>query len=312
MRQSLPLLPSLISCAAAVALILPLGGCSKDRNDDQPAAATPATVVDVVAARSDTSTLTTAVTAQGLVPTLKGTGPFTVFAPTNTAFTAFGTLPTGAALTNTLTYHVLGAQVLAADALAVAAAAGETTTVQGAKVYVDQVGADLYINQAKVTVTNQRAGNGVVHVIDAVITVPDTIYNTLSTYGLSSLKGAIDGSSEAATLTSALQGTGNFTVFAPTNAAFTALGSTPSPTTLSTVLKYHVLTSTVKASTAVAVAGSAANQVGTLLDPNKKLTLTVPGGALKVNGASVLRFNIRATNGVIHLIDAVLLPPASA
>ena len=202
------------------------------------------------------------------------------------------------------------ANVKAADALALAAGAGEATTVQGAKFYVDRVGSDLYVNQAKITETNLLANNGTVHVINAVLTVPTTIYDTLTTYGLTSLKGAVD----AAGLATALQGSGTFTVFAPTNAAFSALGSSaPTGTALANALQYHVLTSTVKASAAITVATSAspANQVGTLLGANKKITLTVVSGGLRVNDVPVTSFNIRATNGVVHVIGSVLTTPAS-
>ena len=297
-------IPSILAIGA---IGLGLTGCNSE--DEATVAQTPATVVDVVAARSDLSQLKNAVVAQSLAPTLSSDGPFTVFAPTNAAFTAFGTLPTGTALTNTLTYHVLKSDVKAADALVVAAGAGEVSTLQGAKFYVDRVGSDLYVNQAKVTETNRIAKNGTVHVINAVLTVPTSIYDTLTTYGLTSLKGAVDN----AGLDTALKGSGTFTVFAPTNAAFGALTSVPTGTTLANVLRYHVLTSTVKASAAIAVATSAspANQVGTLLGADKKITLTVVNGGLRVNDVPVSSFNIRATNGVVHVIGTVLTLPAA-
>jgi transforming growth factor-beta-induced protein len=302
--RSIPLIPFLAFAGIGFGLI----GCN-NKDDDAPAAQTPATVVDIAIARSDLSTLRNAVVAQGLAPTLSGAGPFTVFAPTNAAFTSFGTLPTGTALTSTLTFHVLSANVKAADALAVAAAAGEVTTLQGTKFFVDRVGSDLYVNQAKVTETDVLAKNGTVHVINAVLTVPTTIYDTLTTYGLTTLKGAID----TAGLDGALKGTGTFTVFAPTNAAFSALPSIPTGTVLQNVLRYHVLTSTVKASSAIAVANAArpGNQVGTLLGADRKITLTVVNGGLRVNDIPVTSFNIRATNGVIHVIGTVLTPPAA-
>ena len=140
--------------------------------------------------------------------------------------------------------------------------------------------------------------------------MPTTIYDTLTTYGLTSLKGAID----TAGLATALQGAGTFTVFAPTNAAFSALGNNgPTGTVLQNVLKYHVLTSTVKASAAIAVATAASpgNQVGTLLGNDKKITLTVVNGGLRVNDVPVTSFNIRATNGVVHVIGTVLTPPGA-
>ena len=304
--RSIPLIPIL----AFAALGLGLTGCNNN-DDDAPVAKTPATVVDVVIANSDLSTLKNAVVAQKLDSTLSGAGPFTVFAPTNQAFTDFGKLPPSTTpLADILKYHVLPFNLKAETALTVAAVEGEAFSVQGAKLYVDKVGNDLYVNQAKVTATHLLANNGTVHVINAVLTVPTTIYDTLTTYGLTSLKGAID----TAGLATALQGAGTFTVFAPTNAAFSALGNNgPTGTVLQNVLKYHVLTSTVKASAAIAVATAASpgNQVGTLLGNDKKITLTVVNGGLRVNDVPVTSFNIRATNGVVHVIGTVLTPPGA-
>lgn len=128
-------------------------------------------IVDVAAGNKDFSTLVAAVQAAGLVETLKGSGPFTVFAPTNEAF---GKLPAGtvesllkpenkAKLVAILTYHVVPGKVMAADVKA-----GEVKTVQGsmAKISVD---GGVKIDGAKVVATDVAASNGVIHVIDSVI-----------------------------------------------------------------------------------------------------------------------------------------------
>jgi len=129
-------------------------------------------IVDTAAANPHFSTLVTAVKAAGLVETLKGEGPFTVFAPTNAAFAA---LPAGtlddllkpenkAKLAKILTYHVVAGKVMAADVKA-----GEVATVQGDKATIQIEGETVMIDEAKVTKTDIAASNGVIHVIDKVI-----------------------------------------------------------------------------------------------------------------------------------------------
>jgi uncharacterized surface protein with fasciclin (FAS1) repeats len=134
---------------------------------------TPKDVVDVAIGSPDHTTLVAAVTAAGLVETLKGAGPFTVFAPTNAAFTA---LPKGtvegllkpekkAALTGILTYHVVAGAVKAADLKD----GQKVKTVQGGELTVSIKGGKVMINGANVTAADLVGSNGVVHVIDAVL-----------------------------------------------------------------------------------------------------------------------------------------------
>ena len=176
-------------CGAAALIFLV--GCSTD-DDGESSAATPSattettseanpsmeqgTIVEVASGNPDFSTLVSAVQAAGLVETLSGEGPFTVFAPTNDAFDA---LPAGVldalllpenkdALTSVLTYHVLPAEVMAADV-----AAGDVATVEGSTVTIATDGG-VMVNDAKVTTTDVDASNGVIHVIDAVL-VPPTV-----------------------------------------------------------------------------------------------------------------------------------------
>ena len=139
---------------------------------DTPAAA-PATVVDIAVGSPDHSTLVAAVKAAGLVETLSGAGPFTVFAPTNAAFAA---LPAGtvdnllkpenkADLTGILTYHVVPGTLKAADLTD----GQKLKTVNGAELTVSVKDGKVMIDGANVTAADLTAGNGVVHVLDAVV-----------------------------------------------------------------------------------------------------------------------------------------------
>lgn len=144
----------------------------------------PATVVDLAAGNADFSTLVSAVQAAGLAETLSGEGPFTVFAPTNAAFTAaLEDLGISAEellarddLSDILTYHVVSGELLAADVLAaVEAGGGEflATTVNGDDITVTVKDGMVMLNgEATVTMTDLMAGNGVIHVIDTVLLPP--------------------------------------------------------------------------------------------------------------------------------------------
>lgn len=136
------------------------------------------TIVDIAAGDEQFSTLVTAVTEAGLAETLSGDGPYTVFAPTNAAFDALpeGTLdelladPSGA-LTDVLTLHVIAGEV---DAEAATAAAGTCVETLGGEVKVEEVDGGLTIGGATISSTDIMGSNGIVHVIDAVITAPST------------------------------------------------------------------------------------------------------------------------------------------
>lgn len=133
-------------------------------------------LVDIAASRSDLSTLVAAVKAAGLVETLQGKGPYTVFAPTNTAFAA---LPEGtvasllkpenkAELVKILTYHVVPGRVEANDL-----SSGRISSVQGGKISVNVSSGAVRVNDALVVSADNRALNGVVHIIDRVILPPN-------------------------------------------------------------------------------------------------------------------------------------------
>lgn len=306
-----PWLRATAAIALATASGLFLASCGG--GDSNSKKRTPPGTVVQEAQRAGYTSLVSAVQTAGLTATLEGPGPFTVFAPSNSAFAAASGITAGltpAQLGSVLTYHVLSGRVDSTAALAVATGAGEATTVNGAKVYLDKVGSSLYVNEALAGPLNVPASNGIIHGLDRVLLPPESIYASLTTRGLTSLKGAIDAAADTPVdLVAALQGPGNFTVFAPTNAAFAALGGPAlTPAQLQDVLKYHVLGSVVKASGAIAAAGT---PVTTL--QGQAITTSLDGSTLVINGtAAVTLFNIRATNGIIHVIDAVLIPPAAA
>jgi len=177
--------------AGAVAISLSLAACGSDSKTASTTAAptttaamssttapmAAGTIVDIAAGNADFSTLVAAVKAAGLADTLSGTGPFTVFAPTNEAFAA---LPAGLVdkllkpenkdvLTKILTYHVVSGKVMAADVKP-----GDVPSVEGSAIKVTVDGGTVTLNgSAKVVKTDITASNGVIHVIDAVIVPPD-------------------------------------------------------------------------------------------------------------------------------------------
>ena len=128
-------------------------------------------IVDTAVAAGDFSTLVTAVKAAGLVETLKGEGPFTVFAPTDAAFAKVPTdtlnalLADKEALANVLTYHVVAGNVMAADVVKLTSA----VTVQGQAVSIEVKEGKVFIDGTQVVATDIKASNGVIHVIDSVI-----------------------------------------------------------------------------------------------------------------------------------------------
>jgi uncharacterized surface protein with fasciclin (FAS1) repeats len=303
----------------AASFLTALGACSLNSDDPHP----PSNVVVVAQSDPRFSILVEAVTAAGLESTLTGTGPFTVFAPTNDAFAALLTelgitkaalLADKPLLTSVLTYHVVSGKVLKA-----AVPTGRAiTTVQGATFQVDAAGAALVITDGRgrksnITATDLDAANGVVHVVDKVILPPTTVVGVAQgNPDFSILVEAVT----AAGLGNTLSGAGPFTVFAPTNAAFTALLTElnltktqllADRTLLNSVLTYHVLPAKVLRAgvpagvpiTTVQGATFRVDAVGTNLvitdGRNRKSTITAT--------------DLNATNGVVHVVDKVILPP---
>jgi uncharacterized surface protein with fasciclin (FAS1) repeats len=279
----------------------------------------PLDIVGVAQSDPQFSILVEAVAAAGLVDTLKGTGPFTVFAPTNTAFAALLTelgvtkdalLANKPLLTAVLTYHVVPAKVLAAS-IPVGKA---ITTVQGGVFKIETTGGpkitDGRNRVANITATDVAASNGVIHVIDKVILPAnmDIVATAQSVPDFSILVEAV----VAAGLVSTLQGPGPFTVFAPTNAAFTdlltELGVTKAALLANTalltkVLTYHVVAGRVlKADVPVGAPITTVQGETFVVDATLKIT------DRRARQANIVATDVFASNGVIHVIDKVILP----
>jgi len=281
-------------------------------------------IVQLAQSVPELSTLVTAVSAGGLVSTLEGPGPFTVFAPTNDAFNA---LPAGvldnllkpenkAQLVDILTYHVVAGNVQSGNLTN-----GELVpTVEGKNVSVNiEAVGGVYLNigtqSANVIQADVEASNGVVHLINAVLLPPsppstdNIVQLAQSVSDLSTLVTAV----VAAGLASTLSGPGPFTVLVSTNEAFVALPAgvldnllkPENKAQLVAVLTYHVISGDVYSYEIND--GTAAPS----LDNGAKLSFNAKNGAITINGASkVLLANVGASNGVVHLINAVLLPPS--
>jgi len=235
--------------------------CSDDTEDPDPQPATTAsnTIVDI-AGGADFTTLAAALERVDLIATLQGDGPFTVFAPTNTAFEALLKelkidgldKVSDAQLTQILLNHVVSGKVLSTD-LATGYVSTLADGAQQTKVslYVDLTAGVKLNNRATVTTPDVIADNGVVHVIDKVVLVPNVVDAALANPNFSILVAALtDERLTEIDFVTILKGDGPFTVFAPTNAAFEALlasnedwnGLADIPAaTLEAVLKYHVI-----------------------------------------------------------------------
>lgn len=266
-------------------------------------------LVDKAILTEATQTLAAAVAAGGLVSTLKGAGPFTVFAPTNTAFEALGADKLAvlldpanqALLQKILTYHVIAGEVLEADLTDGAAVA----TVEGSTVKIDLSGPVPMVNGAGIIATDIAAKNGVVHLIDGLLAENLDIMDAAQLNGLSTLVDLVRTAGLENTLRDDNGGNG-FTVFAPTNEALAALSSVPSGQALVDVLTYHVVSGTVGSGDlydgqVVATVQGAKFTVG--ID-GSSVTLTDAAG----NVLTVVLADIPAANGVVHVIDGVLLP----
>ena len=268
-------------------------------------------IVDTAVGAGSFKTLVAAVKAAGLVETLKGEGPFTVFAPTDEAFAK---LPKGTVesllkpenkekLQSILTYHVVAGKVMAADVVKVTG----TVSVQGQQIDVVVKDGTVKVDGATVVKTDIACSNGVIHVIDSVILPADKdiVETAVAAGSFKTLAAALT----AAGLVETLKGEGPFTVFAPTDAAFAKLpaGTVESlllpenKDKLIGILTYHVVSGKVLASD-VATLKSAKTVNG------KEAMIKASDKGVMVDAAKVTATDIEASNGVIHVIDSVILP----
>ena len=271
----------------------------------------PKTIVDIAVEDGRFTTLVAALQAADLAGALSGEGNFTVFAPTNDAFAA---LPEGTvealladipALTDILLYHVAEGKFMASDVLELSNA----MTLQGQYVDIAVEDGKVMIDGAEVIITDIEASNGVIHVIDAVILPEsrDIVDIAVEDGRFTTLVAAV----QAAGLVDTLKSEGPFTVFAPTDDAFAALpegtveGLLADIPALTNVLLYHVVPGKVTAADVVGLDGQSA---GTALEGQSiNIKLDMSNVYLNEN-VQVIITDIETSNGVIHVIDAVLLP----
>ena len=288
-----------------------LSSCSKD--DPAPA---PKNIAEIVSSDANFSLLKQAVDKAGLASALS-TGTLTVFAPDNAAFAASGITSatinslSAADLAELLTYHVVAARIASSGV----PASDTVNTLNGENIYASKNANGVFVNGSKVKTADVSAANGVIHVISSVLTPPTSTIAELAiaTPDLSRLVTAVS----HAGLVGAISGPAKYTVFAPTNAAFAAAGfptdasiTAADPAVVGAIVKAHILPTNVFASDLIAGGNAATIQSGVSLTiattpPSVKITGSANPASNIVVPAGV---NIVATNGVVHLIDRVLLP----
>jgi transforming growth factor-beta-induced protein len=273
----------------------------------------PLDVVGHAVANTDYSALAGAVTDAGLIPTLQSDGPFTVFAPDNTAFGNVDlTGLTADEVTNILLYHVLGGAVASTDLQDGNTYAGTANTTGPNETSVSmliQKSADgvRVNNAANVAVADIVATNGIIHAIDAVILPLDVVGHASANSDFAELVNAL-GAAEG-NLVATLQGDGPFTVFAPVNSAFEDIATVVAgltPAELRDVLLYHVVGGVNVLSTDLSDGQVVAtvNTAEFTVNVGSEVTITDGQGG----SSRVIFTDVQATNGVIHVLDRVLLP----
>lgn len=314
--------PAFLALTPVVAMLAAPVSCTMARDDAAPSCSKPAsmpmsgvtggeTIVAIAAGNPDFSTLVTAIKAAGLADALSADGPFTVFAPTNAAFAK---LPAGTVedllkpenkskLARILTYHVVPAKVLAGEAVKLTTA----PTLSGQRLDLVYKSEKLTVDGAAVTKTDIVGSNGVIHVIDSVMLPSgDDLAAAASKAGSF---GTLLAAAKAAGLVDALKGDQPLTVLAPTDEAFAklpkdtlaALLKPENKDALAGILKLHIIAGRVFSDQALK-AGTGATLNG------ESVKFAVVDGAAKVNNAKIVKTDIDAANGVIHVIDTVLLP----
>lgn len=302
-------------------------------DDDETGRVETKTIAQIAADNASFSTLIQALNHAGLTDVLNNPGSFTVFAPTNDAFnnllgnTSVTSIPP-ADLRQILLNHVVAGTVQSSQ-LSTGYINTEATfngVENGSKlslyVNVPQSNNPIRLNnRANITMPNILASNGIIHVVDAVITLPTVVDFAKADPTFSTLVEALTDLTPATDFATVLSGAGPFTVFAPTNAAFDALDDELAPggiaglseTTLTNVLNYHVASGNVRSS---GLTPNGNTVVETLLTGNN-FTITLPGTGGNIanvtDGAGrpdigIIAVDVQAANGVIHVLNKVILP----
>ena len=278
-----------------------------------------ANIVDTAVADGRFTTLAAALGAADLVDVLASPdSSFTVLAPTDDAFALLGedTIaqllePTNRdVLRDILLYHVIPGEPL--DSQTVLSLAGQMAkTANGDAIAISVSDGELFINDAKVIITDVLASNGIIHVLDMVLSPPASIAEIVA--GDERFE-TLDVALQAVKLDGVLDNPdGSFTLFAPTNEAFAALGDEAiasllepaNATTLLSILLYHALDGEVDAATAISLAGTSQVTLN-----QESIDIRLENDALFINDAMVIATDIQASNGVVHVLDAVLTPPS--
>ncbi len=292
--------------------------CSND--DDNTPQFIPETIAELAQATPDLSTLVLALQRADLVNTLNGTGEFTVFAPTNTAFNNFLAANNFASLndvpvdvlTQVLLNHVIVGE-LASSALStgyVSTLATQEGTELNISMFVDTSNGVSLNGVSSVDTPNIDATNGIIHIVNGVIGLPSVVDHAIANPSFTSLVaalGAADGD-----LVTVLSGAGPFTVLAPDNTAFTnfldgaALGDVPTDA-LANLLLNHVLTGNVVSTDLTNAGAGYTNTLGTGSGMNNLSLYFNTSDGVKFNGVStVAAADVVGTNGIIHAIDTVI------
>lgn len=306
---------SSLMMAFAITGTLLLASC--DKKDDPKPTPQP-TITSVVTSDANFSILAAAVSRAGLATVLDQPGTLTVFAPDNAAFTAAGitadvvaSLPVDQ-LQSILKYHVLGAKVMAADV----PASDAVVTLEGKQLYASKNANGVFVNGISVKKADVTVSNGVIHVISGVLMPPTKSIAEIAAgdANFSILLKAV----VKAGLADAVSGAGKFTVFAPTNAAFEAAGlneaaiDAADAATVTAIVQQHVIATNVYASDLINGATAPTIKTGATLTINTnpagvKLTGSDSPFSNVVTTTAGATYNITATNGVVHVIDRVIL-----
>jgi transforming growth factor-beta-induced protein len=307
----------LFSVLSILVFSLTLNSCKKDENMHTVKIRT---IVDVAASNPDLTTLVVALKRTGLDVVLANpSSSFTVFAPNNAAFAALLTelgvaslndIPTET-LKKVLLYHVKSGKSTASMISTGYYSTSANGPAEGSflSLYVDMTATKIN-GRSKITKTDVMADNGVIHMIDKVLLPMSIVDHAVANPMFTSLVAAL---TKANLVTALADQTKTYTVFAPTNDAFaallTALGATLndlSAATLSPILLYHVVNGYVPAA---AVTAGYVPTLSIAFGKNVSLQISTTDGVKLNNTSKVIATDVVATNGIIHVIDKVLLPP---
>jgi uncharacterized surface protein with fasciclin (FAS1) repeats len=327
-KKRYPFLSTLLIIGLST-LLLACGSSDDDDDDPNRAADQPTeNIVETAVADGRFTTLVAALQAAELDDDLQGSGPFTVFAPTDDAFDA---LPPGTVdallepaakddLTDLLTYHVIAGDDLVANDV-VALDGNTIEALNGGLLNISVESGAVVLNAggnrpATVVITDIETSNGIIHVIDTVLDSGDGLRDIVGSAVADGRFTTLVAALQAAELDDDLQAPGPFTVFAPTDGAFAAL---PAGTvdfllepanqgTLSNLLLYHVVSGAIFAADAIALAGGGVTALN-----GGEIDIDVESGQVILNQggnreAAVIITDIETSNGLIHVIDAVLDP----